>query len=454
VQLLESLAKSCEDLAMVTLSGTLLEEESLMALAMLPKLCSVRLRSTAYSKAKLTFSKEEFTQLKYFLVEHPDMTNRKTSMTVTDIKFEDGATTELEKIVLCFTNIRSLCGIDKLPKLKELELEANQFLLSFSHEEAAPEQHTENRHDKQNTQNGELKKNIESGAPGHNTEDQQSMESRAAAEQDTQSRAPEESTESRAAAEKDTQSIDLDEQNTNTRATELGTQSRVPEQNPERNTIPEQYTESRFTFKKDKFQHLVCFRFKDSKRTNIIFETGAAPELKKIILSLDDERSKLTGVSDLPKLNEIELKGDKFLLELFCNANHISKMTLRDTQLKQEDIHKLGKKQSLRCLVLSDNSYDESQLTFNKDEFPKLDLLIVECRNIDSISFTNESAAPRLERIVWSFSKMNSLSGISNLLKLKEIECSGEHVPYQVRKEITAHKGKPVLTHKRPLQQG
>jgi hypothetical protein len=198
----------------------------------------------------------------------------------------------------------------------------------------------------------------------------------------------------------------------------------------------------------------VCFRFKDSKRTNIIFEKGAAPELKKIILSLDDKRSKLTGVSDLPKLNEIELKGDKFLLELFCNANHISKMTLRDTQLKQEDIHKLGKKQSLRCLVLSDNSYDESQLTFNKDEFPKLDLLIVECRNIDSISFTNESAAPRLERIVWSFSKMNSLSGISNLPKLKEIECSGEHVPYQVRKEITAHKGKPVLTHKRPLQQG
>ena len=196
----------------------------------------------------------------------------------------------------------------------------------------------------------------------------------------------------------------------------------------------------------------MCFRFKDSKRTNIIFETGAAPELKKIILSLDDKRSKLTGVNDLPKLNEVELNGDKFLLTFFSNASHITKMTLRDTHLKQEDIHELGKKQkSLRCLVLSDNSYDESQLTFN--EFPMLDRLIVKCHNISSISFTDETAAPKLVRIIWSFSEMKSLDGISNLPKLKEIECSGEHVPYRVRKEITAHEGKPVLTHKRPPQQ-
>ncbi|XP_066360226.1 uncharacterized protein [Miscanthus floridulus] len=436
VQLLKSLAKGCDDLAKVTLSGTLLEHDSLTVLAMLPKLRSLRLRSNAYSETKLTFNKEEFPQLKYFLVEDPDMADGKTSMTGTDIKFEDGATTELEKIVLSFTNISSLCGIGNLPKLKELQLEANQFLLSFCHDEAAPEQHTESRDDEQNTQSGAPKKNRESGAPGH----------------DTQGRATEQSTENRAAAEKDTQSTDPDEQNTDTRATELGTQSRVPEQNPERNIVPEQYTESRFTFKKDKFQHLVCFHFTDSKRTNIIFETGAAPELRKIILSLDDKRSKLTGVNDLPKLNEVELNGDKFLLTFFSNASHITKMTLRDTHLKQEDIHELGKKQkSLRCLVLSDNSYDESQLTFN--EFPMLDHLIVKCHNISSISFTDETAAPKLLRIVWSFSEMKSLDGISNLPKLKEIECSGEHVPYRVRKEITAHEGKPVLTHKRPPQQ-
>ncbi|XP_021321760.1 uncharacterized protein LOC8067252 [Sorghum bicolor] len=472
VQLLESLAKGCDDLAKVTLSSTLLEQKSLMVLAMLPKLHSVRLRCTAYSETKLTFNKEEFPQLKYFLVEGPDMTDGKTSMTGTDIKFEDGATTELEKIVLSFTNIRSLCGIDNLPKLKELELEANQFLLSFSHEEAAPKQQTENKDDEQNTQNGDPDKNSESRALGHNTQDQQSTKSRAAAEQGTQSRAPEQSTESTAAAEQYTQNrapeqstesraaADQDvEKSTQSKGTEQKARSRVPNQNTntraaEQNTVPKQNTESRFTFKKDKFQHLVCFRFKDSKMTNIIFEPGAAPELKKIALTLDDTSSTLTGINGLPKLKEVELKGDKFLLKFFDQTYRISMMTLQDTHLKQEDIHKLGKKPNLHCLVLSDKSYDESQLTFNKDEFPKLDLLIVECRNIDSISFTDKSAAPKLERIVWSFSEMKSLSGISNLLKLKEIECSGEHVPYQVRKDITAHKGKPVLTHKRPLQKG
>ncbi|KAG0521114.1 hypothetical protein BDA96_08G133100, partial [Sorghum bicolor] len=472
VQLLESLAKGCDDLAKVTLSSTLLEQKSLMVLAMLPKLHSVRLRCTAYSETKLTFNKEEFPQLKYFLVEGPDMTDGKTSMTGTDIKFEDGATTELEKIVLSFTNIRSLCGIDNLPKLKELELEANQFLLSFSHEEAAPKQQTENKDDEQNTQNGDPDKNTESRALGHNTQDQQSTKSRAAAEQGTQSRAPEQSTESTAAAEQYTQNrapqqstesraaADQDvEKSTQSKGTEQKARSRVPNQNTntraaEQNTVPKQNTESRFTFKKDKFQHLVCFRFKDSKMTNIIFEPGAAPELKKIALTLDDTSSTLTGINGLPKLKEVELKGDKFLLKFFDQTYRISMMTLQDTHLKQEDIHKLGKKPNLHCLVLSDKSYDESQLTFNKDEFPKLDLLIVECRNIDSISFTDKSAAPKLERIVWSFSEMKSLSGISNLLKLKEIECSGEHVPYQVRKDITAHKGKPVFTHKRPPQQG
>ncbi|KAI4968171.1 hypothetical protein ZWY2020_005283 [Hordeum vulgare] len=256
-KLLEPLAKGSDELAKVTLTGTLLKQDDLMVLAVLPKLHSVRLRANAYNEIKLTFKKEEFPQLKYFVVEDPNMTE-------TDIKFDDGATVELERIVLSLTNIRS----------------------------------------------------------------------------------------------------------------------------------------------------------------------------------------KLSGVCGLPKLKEIELKGDKFLLSLFNKVDQIAKITLRDTQLKQEDMQILARKKNLHCLELSDNSYDKGHLAFKEDEFPTLDLLIVECPTISSISFTKDSA-PKIERIVWSFNEMKSLSGIDNLPRLKEIECIGDHIPHQVRKDIAAHKAQPNLTHKK-----
>ncbi|XP_044452508.1 disease resistance protein RGA4-like [Triticum aestivum] len=143
-QLLELLAKGSDELAKVTLTGTLLEEGDLVVLAVLPKLHSVRLRSNAYNGRELTFKKDVFPQLKYFLVEG-------SNKAVTDIKFEDGAATELEKIVLSSTNIRFLSGIENLPKLKELELEGNQSLLSFSQDKVSPDQSTESGSAEQNT---------------------------------------------------------------------------------------------------------------------------------------------------------------------------------------------------------------------------------------------------------------------------------------------------------------
>ncbi|RCV18928.1 hypothetical protein SETIT_3G342600v2 [Setaria italica] len=397
-KLLEVLAKDCDELAKVTLSSTRLEQGDLMVLALLDKLRCVRLRSYAYSGRKLIFNKDEFPHLKYFLVEGHNMTN---------IEFQYNTSAELEKIVLSFTNIRSLCGIGNLPQLKELELEENRSLLSFSQDEAALEEKTESRAPEQNTEVIAANKTIQSGSLGQNTEIK-------APEHNIQSRSPEENTQNRAA---------------------------------------EQSTEGGFTFDKEKFQQLKYFCVKESKTTNITFKEGAAPELKKITLSLRDENSKITGVEYLPKLKEIELKGGKFLLQLFDNAVKVAKVTLSDTNLKQEDMKILGMKTNLRCLVLSDKSYDEKHLAFNEDaKFPVLDLLIVECPNINSISFTAGSAQ-KLEKIVCSFTNMNSLSGIDKLPKLNEIEYSGGRVPYLVRKEIAALKRQPVLTYNNPQQQ-
>jgi Leucine-rich repeat (LRR) protein len=67
----------------------------------------------------LSFNKEEFQQLKYFLIEGPSMQ--------TNVKFEGGAP-ELEKIVLSDTNIESLVGVCRLAKLREIYLKGTRTL--------------------------------------------------------------------------------------------------------------------------------------------------------------------------------------------------------------------------------------------------------------------------------------------------------------------------------------
>ncbi|CAN6343194.1 unnamed protein product [Urochloa humidicola] len=422
VELLDYLAKCSDELATVNLRGTLLKQENLKdALAVLPKLRYLCLQYGAYNDNKLTFKKEEFTHLKYFLFgDIISMAETKENMPKTEIEFDPGAAVELEKIVLSFTNISSLGGIDNLPKLKELELEGNEFLHSFS--QGAPEQNTESigleqsSGLEQNNENIALKQDNESRTPGQS------------------SRAPEERNCS--GLEQNNENISLKQDN----------ESRTPG----KSSTSE---ERSFTFKKEKFKNLKHFRLEDSKMTSIIFEDGAAPELKKMVLSLTNAGSQLTVNSDLRKLKEIELRGGKSLfLTLFKQASRIAKVTLRETQLNQEDIQILAKKTNLCCLVLLDKSYDQSHLAFNKGDFPKLEVLIVDCSNINSISFTRESV-PLLKKIVWSFTKIKSLSGIGDLPNLKEIECNGEFVPHQVKEDTATHTGKPVLRHKKPPQQ-
>ncbi|KAL5204855.1 hypothetical protein ABZP36_009726 [Zizania latifolia] len=217
-------------------------------------------------------------------------------------------------------------------------------------------------------------------------------------------------------------------------------------------------TNSSLAFRKGEFKHLELLLIDAQLGTDIIFEDGAAPELWKIILlSLENIRS-LHGAGHLPRLSELELKGDNnnILHSLLdqTNVHRLAKVTLHGTKLKKGDLQVLANKSSMHCLVLMDESYEDenSQLSFNKEEFPRLKLLIVNCSAIKNISFT-DGAAPKLQEITWTFNRMESLSGIENLPKLKRLVFIGDYIPYQVRDDIKAHPMPIVLTHRATPQQ-
>ncbi|KAF8646972.1 hypothetical protein HU200_065485 [Digitaria exilis] len=210
------------------------------------------------------------------------------------------------------------------------------------------------------------------------------------------------------------------------------------------------YTQDRFTFRKNEFQTLNYFLVEGQNMTEITIEEGAAPELEKIVLSFTNI-SNLFGVERLPKLKEVELNGNKFLLSLFDRAHQIVKVTLRGTLLKEGDLHILAKKTNLRCLVLLDKSFKESRLNFKKDDFTKLNLLIINCSIMTSIDFSPGSA-PWLRKIVWSFTKIDSL-GIKNLRSLKELELNGEFIPNGVKDTIRDHKTTIDFKHNKPQNQ-
>uniref|UniRef100_A0A0D3HNP3 Rx N-terminal domain-containing protein n=1 Tax=Oryza barthii TaxID=65489 RepID=A0A0D3HNP3_9ORYZ len=195
-------------------------------------------------------------------------------------------------------------------------------------------------------------------------------------------------------------------------------------------------TESVLIFKEDDFECLKYLLIEGSNLTNITFEDGAARELEKMVLSSTGIES-ISGVDELPKFKELELNNNSCgrLLSSFHNAKQIAKLTLHGTLLKQDDLQIIAKELKIRCLVLLDKFLDgsQNQITFEKEEFIWLNLLIVDRSAITKIDFTSGSA-PRLEKIIWSH--FTSLSGIDNLPRLKELEFNGKVVPKEVNEAI------------------
>ncbi|KAL6619740.1 hypothetical protein ACP70R_034879 [Stipagrostis hirtigluma subsp. patula] len=208
-------------------------------------------------------------------------------------------------------------------------------------------------------------------------------------------------------------------------------------------------TDSVLTFKENAFKYLKYLLVERSHLTRIIFEDGAASELEKMVLSSNNIRS-VSRVESLEKLEEVELNNNNArLLSSFHRAIQVTNLTLCGTLLKQGDLQILAKHPNMRYLMLLNTSFEVIQITFNKDEFPKLNILTVDCSGITKIDFTSGSA-PKLEKIVWS--SCTSLSGIENLPRLKELEVIGDIAHNEVEEAVREHKNKPHFKHTKPGQ--
>jgi len=106
-----------EQLNKVTLNNTLLIEDDWDVLAKLKMLGWLKLRDIGCTDGSLTFKKNEFLNLSYFHVE--GTYKQSDSSKLTKITFDNGASLNLKKIVISQTSIESICGMDKLPQLRE-----------------------------------------------------------------------------------------------------------------------------------------------------------------------------------------------------------------------------------------------------------------------------------------------------------------------------------------------
>uniref|UniRef100_M8BM27 Disease resistance protein RPM1 n=1 Tax=Aegilops tauschii TaxID=37682 RepID=M8BM27_AEGTA len=161
----------------------------------------------------------------------------------------------------------------------------------------------------------------------------------------------------------------------------------------------------------------------------------------------------LTLASPPKLLQSLKISGIRSeLLNWIAELDQLSSITLSQTCLGEEYICILGKLTALRCLRLWRNSYAGSGLTFKDGEFENLKYLVIDDYVITNITF-DTGAAPMLETIIWSFAKMESISGVLCLPKLMKLELNGDCDPdlvTQVFKEVPYHidfKHKPFHGH-------
>ncbi|CAL4987114.1 unnamed protein product [Urochloa decumbens] len=115
--------------------------------------------------------------------------------------------------------------------------------------------------------------------------------------------------------------------------------------------------------------------------------------------------------------------------------HHLAKITLRDTFLKQDDLCVLGMLPKLRFLGLFYHSFGEGTITFGDSgrdlffrdfeddlNFKNLADIAIEEDTITSVTL---NILPKLEKMTWSFSYMESLSGVQNVRSLTHLFLNG-----------------------------
>jgi Leucine-rich repeat (LRR) protein len=115
------------------------------------------------------------------------------------------------------------------------------------------------------------------------------------------------------------------------------------------------------------------------------------------------------------------------LTHLIKDLHQVSKLTLSETWLKEDDLCLLGKLGALRYLKLQHKSYIESKLAFKEEEFRCLNYLLVASCEVTKISFA-AGAAPQLERIVSPCVAFHDISGLNHLSKLRKLELKDETI--------------------------
>ncbi|CAO2142627.1 unnamed protein product [Urochloa humidicola] len=103
------------------------------------------------------------------------------------------------------------------------------------------------------------------------------------------------------------------------------------------------------------------------------------------------------------------------------DLHQLTKITLRETVLSEGVLPILGALEGLVCLRLLYHSIMAVAPVFEAGQFRSLKDLVIEDDMIQSISFA-PGTSPMLDKIVWSFHHMNSLSGVQNLPSLRYLQ--------------------------------